>query len=291
MKGHAQYEELLALGALDAADEAERRSLDAHLAACEECRAELRSLSDAAAALALAAVPVAPAPEVRARLLASLKQTTQDEARRDDARDAVRGSNVVTLDDARRAPRHLFFVSRPAFAFTAIAASLLVVALTAATVILWQRNTTMKSQLASLSDTLIQMRAELGQTRGELARAREQGEILTAPAMRTGELAATKLATGAAARITYDMNTGRAVFVAENLPAPPAGREYQLWFIADGKPLPGSAFTTDAQGRAEVRAIVPPEGRRAQVFAVTLEPAGGMPAPTGEMYLKSKAEG
>jgi hypothetical protein len=289
LKGHAEYEELLALGALDAAEGAERRALDAHLAGCAECRAELRSLSDAAAAIALSVTPVAPAPELRARLLASLERTPQDVSRRGDARDATRGSGVVSLDDARRAPRRLFFVSRPAFAFAAVAATLLVVALAAATVALWQRNETMKSQLAALSETLGQMRAELGQTRGELARAREQGEILTAPAMRTDELAATKVAGTAQARITYDMNTGRAVFVAANLPAPPAGREYQLWFIADGKPLPGSAFTTDAQGRVEVRATVPPEGRHAQIFAVTLEPAGGVQAPTGEMYLKSKA--
>ncbi|MDT7603153.1 MAG: hypothetical protein QOF61_1150, partial [Acidobacteriota bacterium] len=284
---------LLALAALDAADAAELRSLDAHLAACDECRAELRSLSDAAAALALAVPPVEPSPELRARLLATLKATSQGVAQRAGERErdvtrgadtTTRGANVISLEEARRAPRRLFFVSRPAFAFAAVAATLLVAALTVASVVLWERNAAMRSQLASLSDTLSQMR-------GELARAREQGEILTAPAMRTDELAATKLAGTAVARITYDMNTGRAVFVAANLPAPPAGREYQLWYIADGKPLPGSAFTTDAQGRAEVRATVPPAGRRAQVFAVTLEPAGGMPAPTGEMYLKSKAEG
>ncbi|MFL6230963.1 MAG: anti-sigma factor domain-containing protein [Pyrinomonadaceae bacterium] len=291
MKGHEEYAELLALGALDAADGAERRALDAHLAACAECRSELRSLSDTAAALALAVTPVAPAPELRARILAALKQTPQDGAQRSVRASGAKasGANVISLDAARRAPRRLFFISRPAFAFAAVAASLLVVALIAATVALWQRNETMKSQLAGLSETLSQMRDELGQTRGELAKAQEQGEILTAPAMRTDELAATKVAGVAVARITYDMNTGRAVFVAANLPAPPAGKEYQLWFIAGGKPLPGSAFTTDAQGRVEVRTTVPPEGRHAQIFAVTLEPAGGLPAPSGEIYLKSKA--
>jgi hypothetical protein len=35
---------------------------------------------------------------------------------------------------------------------------------------------------------------------------------------------------------------------------------------------------------------IPPEGRStAAIFAVTLEPASGTSAPTGEMYLKSSA--
>jgi anti-sigma-K factor RskA len=98
------------------------------------------------------------------------------------------------------------------------------------------------------------------------------------------------MAARARARLTFDERTGRAMFMAADLPPAPAGKAYQLWFIAEGKPpMPGSVFQTDASGHAEMHDIVPPEGRHAAIFAVTLEPAGGTSTPTGEMYLKSSA--
>jgi hypothetical protein len=292
LEGHADYQDILALAALDSVDDADDlRSLDAHLAACAVCRAELRELRDTAAALAFDAPAVRPSPELRSRLLASLKRTPQErsgvrEADERDTRDATRRSNVVSFEEARRDSRRVIF-SRPAFALGAIAAALVVCALAAATVVLWQRNTVMKSQLASLSTALNETRGEMGQMRGELARAREERELLSAPDARTADLSGTRMAEGARARLTYDERTGEALLTATNLPPAPAGKAYQLWFIAGGKPMPGSVFNVDAQGRAEMHDQIPPEGRRAQLFAVTLEPAGGTSAPTGEMYLKS----
>jgi hypothetical protein len=290
LKGHDEYRDILALAALDAADGAELRDLEAHLASCAECRAELRELRGAAGALALAVAPIAPSPELRTRLLASLKSTPQESARVESTRTHAgratnRATNVVSLEEARRAPRRAF-VSRRAFNLTAIAASLLIVSLAAVSAVLWRRNAALNSVVASLSNALERARGELGQTRGELASARREREILVSPEMHTAELAGTKMAESARARLTYDERTGEAMFTAAKLPPAPEGKAYQLWFIADGRPLPGSAFTTDAQGRAEMHERIPPEGLRAQVFAVTLEPAGGLPAPSGEIYLK-----
>jgi hypothetical protein len=294
LKGHDEYKEILSLAALDAADGAELRDLEAHLDSCAECRAELRELRGAGAALALAAPPVAPSPELRTRLLASLKSTPQESARRLSAEEGASRAtrppgrapaNVVSLEDARRDPRRAF-VSRRAFNLTAVAASLLVVSLAVVSAVLWRRNAALNSAVASLSGALERARGELGQTRSELAVARREREILISPEMHTSQLAGTKMAESARARLVYDERTGEAMFTAAKLPPAPAGKAYQLWFIADGKPLPGSAFNTDAEGRAEMRDRIPPEGLRAQVFAVTLEPAGGLPAPSGEIYLK-----
>jgi anti-sigma-K factor RskA len=98
------------------------------------------------------------------------------------------------------------------------------------------------------------------------------------------------MAERARARLTFDAQTGRAMLTAADLPPAPPGKAYQLWFIAAGKPpMPGSVFRPDAHGHAEMHENIPPEGRTAAVFAVTLEPAGGTSAPTGEIYLKSSA--
>src|SRR5260370_40439749 len=71
MDDHRQYQESLALHALDALDAAEARSLEAHLATCAECRAALIGWRDATGLLAYASTPVAPSDQLRARILAA----------------------------------------------------------------------------------------------------------------------------------------------------------------------------------------------------------------------------
>lgn len=55
--------------ALDALDERERAEYEAHLATCEECRAELASLQEGAASLAYSVPAPAPPPALRERVL------------------------------------------------------------------------------------------------------------------------------------------------------------------------------------------------------------------------------
>jgi hypothetical protein len=290
---HEDYKELIALDALDLLDEDgdDRRSLDAHLAQCEDCRAESDALRDAAASLAYAAPPlaVAPAPELRAKILASIKSQTQSDSRTASSDDGTATtppavSNVSSPDEfARRREAREVKVSRRLLVFGTLAASLAVAALLVSLLMLWQRNERQQAEIARLS-------AAVNRSEQELASVRADRELLAAPAAQTATLAGTKMAERAHARLTFDERTGRAMLMAADLPPAPAGKAYQLWFIAAGKPpMPGSVFQTDASGYAETHDIVPPEGRHAAVFAVTLEPAGGVSAPTGEMYLKSSA--
>jgi anti-sigma-K factor RskA len=103
------------------------------------------------------------------------------------------------------------------------------------------------------------------------------------------ELNGTQVMPGAHAMIAYDKN-GNAVLMAKGLPPPPAGKVYQLWFIAGGKPMPGRVFTTDAAGAGTLNDQIPAEALSAAVFAITLEPKDGMPSPTGPIYLSSGTE-
>jgi anti-sigma-K factor RskA len=66
--------EMLAPYALDALDADERRTFERHLEECAECREELPSLGDTAAALALGVLPVNPPPELRGRILAEARK-------------------------------------------------------------------------------------------------------------------------------------------------------------------------------------------------------------------------
>lgn len=83
------------------------------------------------------------------------------------------------------------------------------------------------------------------------------------------------------ARMTVYWNQRqRQVYVDQvALPAPPSGKQYQLWALADGKPIDAGMLET-IDGRADLQQMK--NIGSAQAFAVTLEPAGGSAAPTLE---------
>ena len=54
-------------------------------------------------------------------------------------------------------------------------------------------------------------------------------------------------------------------------------------------PISAGVFTVDAKGTASLRVPPLPGVKKVDAFAVTLEPAGGRPAPTGQMFLAGKS--
>ena len=90
-------------------------------------------------------------------------------------------------------------------------------------------------------------------------------------------------------RLFWDQATDHWTFVAHNLPMPPKGRTYQLWLqIADQKVNCGT-FMPDAQGAVEIHDRYKVAPGTLQMVAVTEEPMGGMPQPTGPMVVLGKA--
>ncbi|MEK7446986.1 MAG: anti-sigma factor, partial [candidate division NC10 bacterium] len=109
------------------------------------------------------------------------------------------------------------------------------------------------------------------------------------PTTRVVALAGAGPSPGARGRMMWHAGAG-GLLAATGLPAIPPGKAYQLWAIT-GKnpPVPAGTFTVDARGTGSLR--VPPLAgvSRVDVFVVTLEPAGGRPAPSGPMYLAGKS--
>jgi anti-sigma-K factor RskA len=279
---HEDYKEMLAAYALGALEAEETRALEEHLRTCADCAAEVAQWSDATASLALSAQGVEPPAELRARILESVRSIPQNsgekirgggEVESDRAQQVA--SNVIQMPlDARRRP----FV--PLW-FGAIAASIAIIALSTSLFVVWKRLNRMQEQMERERTTAENLARELSAER-------EMRELLTAPGVRMTELAGMGAAPTASAKLAVDPQTGHAMLFAYNLPPAPAGKAYQLWYISDLKnPVPGGVFDTDARGRAVLRDQVPEAGRSASVFAVTLEPAGGVRAPTGDKYLLS----
>ena len=87
------------------------------------------------------------------------------------------------------------------------------------------------------------------------------------------------------AKAFYNRDRGL-VFYTTNLNSLPSDKTYELWLIPTaGKPVDLGIFKTDSQGNGEVMMPPMPQGLIAKAFAVSVEPAGGVPAPTGPIVL------
>jgi anti-sigma-K factor RskA len=127
--------------------------------------------------------------------------------------------------------------------------------------------------------------ARIGQMVRETITQRERlYDLLRDPATRAIDLRGLGPAQ-ASGRVVWNEAKGGLLLVS-GLPPAPAGKAYELWTIIAGTPRPAGLFQVDDRGRATHR--VGATGRAVDVFAVTLEPEAGVPAPTGPMVLASK---
>jgi hypothetical protein len=109
----------------------------------------------------------------------------------------------------------------------------------------------------------------------------------------TGRDVAVMTLTSRAARAPFawmfwDKKQNTWTLIAHNMPALKAGRTYQLWLVTPTAKI--SAGTFDPQnGDAVVRATYALAPSSLEALAVTEEPAGGMPQPTGEPVVAVRA--
>jgi len=89
------------------------------------------------------------------------------------------------------------------------------------------------------------------------------------------------------ARLFWSPSRHRIVIAVYHLPPAAAGRTYQLWAIAQGKPVSLGIFNTAPDGRLTAAMVVPPD-LKFEVTAVTDEPAGGSAQPTQQPFLIGK---
>lgn len=97
----------------------------------------------------------------------------------------------------------------------------------------------------------------------------------------------TSIASRSEAVVYWDRATNRVRLDPGTLPAPPPGKQYQLWAIAGGAPADAGLFEAgDETGLVAMRQVW-----SAEAFAVTLEPAGGSATPTLDaMYASGRVE-
>jgi anti-sigma-K factor RskA len=257
MMHNERLEDLAALEALDVSLGGDAEEFARHLAECAICRALLAEGREAAALLSAAAPPISPRPEVKRRLMAAIAAPSSA-APTAPAQGAPSGRLVPWLLAAAAALLFVFFVWDDAR--------------------LRRERSDLRSQTAYLA-------GRLTSAERDLARRDLQARVLESEDVRVLELSGKDPQPGARAKVFWSPRAKRGVLVAGNLQPLPSGKQYELWVFSKGKPVPAGVFDADARGRALAESPDLSSIDTAQNFAVTIEPAGGVPAPTGPIVL------
>lgn len=158
-----------------------------------------------------------------------------------------------------------------------------------------ERITTSENSLQEVQTTLAQQHQQFEANTRELvnlreAVARQRGviEVLTAPGLQVRSLQRAKLGLDTEGHVLWNERRKAWLFYAFGMPPVPEGKEYQVWFMTEREgPVSAGLFSPDQAGVGQVLAAPPSKlYGKIQAVAVTLEPAGGLPKPSGEMYLR-----
>lgn len=149
-----------------------------------------------------------------------------------------------------------------------------------------------RGELAAMRETLAVWQSRVAQAeqsatlaRAELVTHRQALDVMTSDDLIQVALNGVAPAGRAEGKAFLSRSHGTLIFSARNLPSLPSHQTYQLWAIADGKPISAGLFTPDAQGRSQLVANLPTLSAPPAALAVTVEPQGGVPSPTGPKYL------
>ncbi|MEO8338247.1 MAG: anti-sigma factor [Nitrospirota bacterium] len=148
-----------------------------------------------------------------------------------------------------------------------------------------------KEQLAQRESELVETRIEVSQPGGARTVRTAQDELvalLRIPDVKVVSLAGSDMAKQAEGFLLYDARTKKVWLYSVNLPESPADTTYQLWAIHD-KPMSIGTFHMDTGKAAHLLVKKAPSFADAKAFAVSLEPSGGRPQPTGPIYLLSRS--
>ncbi|MEO5903923.1 MAG: anti-sigma factor [Gemmatimonadaceae bacterium] len=90
-------------------------------------------------------------------------------------------------------------------------------------------------------------------------------------------------------RMFWNRATNDWMMVTYGLPAPKPGKIYQVWLVTDKEKISAGTFRPDSQGRTVMHANYALARDALRAVAITEEPDGGMPAPTGPMVVVGSA--
>ncbi len=141
------------------------------------------------------------------------------------------------------------------------------------------------AQNQNLENQLLEQQTELAALEKVLGTQSEALAFLENPNVVIINMVKTEPGLKAVGRMLWNTEDDEALFYGINLPQIPEGKTYQLWAIAGDVPKNAGVFQVDSEGNNHHVIKSLSDFGDISTFAVSLEPAGGVPSPTGEIYL------
>jgi len=251
-----EFEDIYVEYLLDQLESARRDRFEAHLKGCAECKKELAELREALFSLPLT-LPLKQPPERLQDLI--LKQATADSV--------------------------LFRVGwrQRGYQVWALAASVLLLILGVYAWQQWQAGVEMDRQVSLLREENRRLR-ESNQSLSDRV------DLLTRPDTKFLRMVGLENYAGTSGSAFLQPADRTAVAFIHELPSLSQAQDFQMWVIQNGRPpIPSEVFKSSGV-TTEVRLSVPIQVNEVAVLAVTIEPAGGSPQPTGPMVLAGRFE-
>src|SRR5262245_56554290 len=256
-----RHEELAALQAVGLLSREESAELSRHLAeGCPTCESLAADFRVAASSLSVGARPRSPNPALRGKILASLPGTAKVAPLTPALSRRERGKSLAP--------------------WLAAAAAIL------AAIFLWD-DARIRRQREDLRSREAQLTGELSKAQAEVARRDLRVRVLESEDVKVLFLGGKDPQPSARAKVFWSEKAKTGMILAGNLAPLPPDKQYELWVFSEGKPVAAGVFDADPSGRAFFESPNLSGVVLAQNFAVTIEPRGGVPQPTGPIVLVS----
>jgi hypothetical protein len=150
--------------------------------------------------------------------------------------------------------------------------------------LLWTENSALKQSLEAMRD-------QSAQTTREVEDLRKIAATILSPQSQHITVVSMKTPVQPQGKAFYLRNRSSLLFMANNMPALPAHKAYELWLIPmQGAPVPAGVFKPDARGSATVVNPPLPSNMEAKAFAITIENEGGATTPTMPIMMMGAGE-
>jgi anti-sigma-K factor RskA len=263
------------LGALDPRAEG---TFEAALAEDAELRAFTNEMRDAAAGLAHTASRQLPPPELRERILSTIR---------------AEAAAVTTPSISTRTSTTTTRVPEQKSGGVSILPWAIAAGFALSTGALWFERDQLRTEYEGLRKEAVVLRDKDTKGKERIAALNKEVDDLK----KQDDLAQVRIASltsklepfaNASAVIVWDAERHRGVVKLVNVPPPASGKDYQLWVIDEKRPehpVSAGVVPMAAAGATRMPFTTTQPIEKAQMFAISVEPAGGMPKPTGDIVL------
>ncbi len=280
-----QFEEMLAAYALDVLEPQERTTFEAQLAAKPEYQAQLSAYEQMLASLATLTPAVAEPVGHRERMMAKLNAAPAAAPARATAPAMAQATAGVPLaailpPTARKSPQPgmmqritawFSLPNRPGFALAGLSLVLVI------GLIFWN---------LGLQSDVTRYQQQVNTSANQMAQVQAAVDLLGQPGTVVKALPGNK--TTAYSQLIANDSQKRGVLLAYNLQPVTSDKTYEFWLLdKSGNPIPAGTFNVDQTGKGVLNVNMPKDVPISNLSAgaVTIEPAGGLPKPTGNILM------